>query len=181
MTPAEAAARLRVSPITLRHWANKGVLRASYTAGGHRRYARKEVERLAAGRRRGEPQTVLIVDDDHLFAGYLQELICSVDAGVKVVYASDGFEAGRKLILCRPEVVLLDLLMPGLDGFSVCRRIKMEPDTAHIRVIALTGQPSPENVRAILSLGAVHCLGKPVDAQALLMAMGLTDAAKART
>lgn len=173
MTPAEAAARLRVSPITLRHWVNKGVIRASFTAGGHRRYARWDVERLAASRRPGEPQTVLIVDDDVLFANYLRELMHSVDERLNVEYAPDGFEAGRKLIRCRPDVVLLDLVMPGLDGFSVCRRIKSEPDTAHIRVIALTGHPSPEYVQAILSLGAEHCLGKPVDPQTLLTAMGV--------
>lgn len=177
LTPGEAAERLRVSPITLRKWVEKGLLRACYTAGGHRRYSRREVERLAAGRRRGKPMTVLIVDDDRLFANYLRELIGNVDGKARVEYASDGFEAGRKLVMSRPDLVLLDLVMPGLDGFSVCRRIKMEPGTAHIRVIALTGHPSWLNTQAILALGAEHCFAKPVDTQALLRAMGLTGTA----
>ena len=81
--------------------------------------------------------------------------------------AADGFEAGRLVATCRPEVVLLDLKMPGLDGFQVCRTIKADPDTSSTVVIAMTGYHSPETEARILECGAIRCFSKPVEPSTL--------------
>lgn len=60
--------------------------------------------------------------------------------------AADGFEAGSKLYAFKPDVILLDMMMPGLNGFDICRQIKAAQDTCDIRVIAMTGHLSQENV-----------------------------------
>jgi DNA-binding response OmpR family regulator len=84
-----------------------------------------------------------------------------------VVVASDGFEAGRLVATFRPDIVLLDLKMPGLDGFQICRTIKADPDTSRTVVIAMTGYFSPETETRILECGAVRCFAKPFEPTAL--------------
>ena len=78
-----------------------------------------------------------------------------------------GFEAGRLMATFRPDVVLLDLRMPGLDGFQVCRTIKADPESSPTIVVAMTGYFSPETESRILECGAVRCFAKPVEPSTL--------------
>ena len=89
-------------------------------------------------------------------------------AGCEVFQAHDGFAAGEIVGSRRPAVVLLDLRMPGLDGFEVCRRIKANPATRDTVVIAMTGNHSPNAQKRILQCGAKVCLHKPIDLPTLL-------------
>jgi len=73
-----------------------------------------------------------------------------------------------------PDVVLLDLMMPGMDGFQVCERLKKDSATKNIRVIAMTGYPSAMNTEKILAAGAEICLPKPVDRAQLLELLGVS-------
>ncbi|MBI5331299.1 MAG: response regulator [Betaproteobacteria bacterium] len=185
LTPNQAASLLMVSPATLRVWTEKGLLKAQVTAGGHRRFLAAELERfqreLQPGRvvageggetgAEGE-RRILIVDDDAALTRYLSALLGTRE-GVTVVAAQDGFMAGQLVHTFRPDTLLLDLMMPGLDGFSVCRQIKADPATRHLRVIAITGYPSPENVDRILEVGGDACLSKPLDEALLLARLGL--------
>ncbi len=182
LTPTEVARLLRVSPVTVRHWALKGWLSAETTAGGHRRFLKREVERFA--RERGislQPSEdgsfrVLIVDDDRNFARYVAEALTTQGSNVITDTAHDGFDAGTKVLSFEPHVVVLDLIMPGLDGFEVCRRLKQDPVTRMVRVIALTGYGGPEQAERILAEGAEACLQKPIDRRALLEAIGVPTA-----
>ena len=63
--------------------------------------------------------------------------------------------------------------MPGIDGIELCHSIKSDPETSSIRVIAITGKPTEENMNKLLEAGAEHCLGKPLDYDNLLTIMGL--------
>jgi CheY-like chemotaxis protein len=167
-----------VSPVTIRQWAQKGLLGASSTPGGHRRFARHEIERFA--REHGtvlQPPgdgeyRILIVDDDRQVATYLSELLSGTPRDVVVQVAHDGFEAGRLVQTFHPHVILLDLKMPGLDGFEICRRLKEDPVTKAIRVIAITGYATKENIRRVEDAGAEACLTKPFDRSRLLDAIG---------
>ncbi|WIM05626.1 MAG: response regulator [Candidatus Nitricoxidivorans perseverans] len=181
LTPNEAAAQLMVAPNTLRLWSEKGLLRAQTTAGGHRRFPREEVERFLRERhaRRASGDTaavrrVLIIDDDSAFARYLLSLISGAGGeSVAAAIAHDGFEAGHMLHTFRPQIILLDLMMPGLDGFQVCHLIKNEPVTCATRIIAMTGYPTQVNIQRILAAGAEVCLPKPLDDERLLDILGL--------
>lgn len=173
LTPNEVATLLMVAPGTVRVWSEKGLLHAQTTVGGHRRYAREEVERFVHERERvpgGEKLRVLIVDDDPAVPRYLAAWLGGLD-GIVVDTAQDGFEAGKQLYGFKPDVVLLDLMMPGLDGFQVCRMIKQDAATRHVRVVAVTGRRTAENVTRILAAGAEACLAKPIDEAALLAAI----------
>lgn len=172
LTPHQAAALLMVSPATLRVWADKGLVKASTTAGGHRRFLREDLERFrAAGPRAlqdASPATrVLIVDDDMPLTRYLSALL-DERGGVITALAHDGFTAGQMLHTFRPDLLLLDLMMPGVDGFQVCQQIREQPATRDIRVIAMTGYPTAENVARALDAGAEACLPKPLDEARLL-------------
>ncbi len=169
LTPNETAALLMVAPATLRVWADKGLLKAQTTAGGHRRFLRDEVERFRREREHegAEKMRILIVDDEAPLTRYLSALLNDL-ADVGTAAASDGFTAGYLVHTFRPDVVLLDLMMDGLDGFQVCRQIKTDTATRHIRVIAMTGYPTPENIERILAAGAEDCLTKPLDESRLL-------------
>jgi excisionase family DNA binding protein len=181
LTPNEVADLLMVSPVTVRQWAQKGQLHALTTPGGHRRFTHQEVERFAREhgislqRSADGKLRILVVDDDEQFSGYLVELLTGLSDDVVVETARDGFDAGRKIETFRAHVVLLDLMMPGMNGYEVCRVLKTEPATRATRIIALTACPSPENVDLILAAGAEACLGKPLDTDALLTAIGIPN------
>lgn len=172
LTPGEVAKLLKVSPITVRAWAQKGLLLSEATPGGHRRFLRNSVEQFVGQRRAGVQQRnklrVLVVDDDQQVSGFFHEWLTGLDKPFNVSIANDGFEAGVKVHAFKPDIILLDLMMPKLDGFTVCSRIKADPVTSAIRVIAMSGYPTPENERRILEAGAEVCMPKPLDTQLLL-------------
>ena len=179
MTPGDVAKLLLVAPVTVRQWAQKGWLRAEQTAGGHRRFLKREVERFARERgmtlhypKRGGHR-VLIVDDDAQIQRYLRELLETRDEITEVATAADGFEAGLKVRSFKPDFILLDLMMRALDGFSVCRLLKDDPATRSIRIVAMTGYHTPENVQRILDAGAERCLAKPFERQELYQALDI--------
>lgn len=171
-TPNEVAKWMMVSPVTVRGWAQRELLRAEVTPGGHRRFRHEEVERFArqwnpAGNK--GPLRILIVDDDKAIVGFLKELLEGDVQPTVVETAFDGFDAGRKVYAFQPDVVLLDLKMPGLSGAVVCKKIKEQPGHANIRVICMTGQSSQESETELLAAGAECCLTKPLDTKLLLL------------
>jgi excisionase family DNA binding protein len=175
LTPNEVANLLMVSPITVRQWAQKGLLEAQTTAGGHRRFARSVVEAFA--RERGvrlpdAPQCLLIVDDNRELNGYLAALFGAHVPGLEIHSAHDGFEAGRRVQAHKPTVVLLDVMMPGMDGIEVCRSLKSDPETAHVRVVAMTGYHTPELEKKIRAAGAQVLLKKPFSSEDVLRECG---------
>ncbi len=178
LTPTEVAQRMMVSPVTVRGWAQRGLLKAEVTPGGHRRFRQEEVDRFArqwnpAGNK--GPLRILIVDDDRAVLGFLSELLGDRGDATLVETASDGFEAGRKVLTFQPDVVLLDLMMPGINGVEVCRQIKALPGNAEIRVIGMSGYLTPENESLLLAAGAECCFAKPLNTSRLLDLLGLED------
>ncbi len=88
-------------------------------------------------------------------------------AGFTVVTAGNGLEALERVAAERPDVILLDWMMPDMDGYETCRRLKADPATAGIPVIFLTARVQEAEVARALALGAAGCIGKPFDALTL--------------
>lgn len=183
LTPNEVAQLLMVNPVTVRQWAARGLLRSLTTPGGHRRFLLSDVEEFArsrgatpASRSSGRPDRVLIVDDDPQLGRFIADLVHSRDAHVETEIAVDGFEAGSKVESFRPHVLLLDLTMPGVDGYEVCRRLRARPTLNHIRIVAVTAMGSGDNAQGILAAGANACLSKPLNEEQLLVELGLPAA-----
>ncbi len=179
LTPNQVAKLLMVSPATVRQWAEKGELKALLTPGGHRRFLPEDIELFALQRgltlnsRDSGALRVLIVDDDEQIRVYLEQLLACYPSQVVTQTASNGFMAGVIVNEFCPHVILLDLMMPGLNGFQVCTDLKASPSTRNIRVIAMTGYPSADNVEAIIDAGAEACLSKPFSSELLRQQLGL--------
>ncbi len=116
---------------------------------------------------------ILIVDDNEMLANYLVDLFDSLPDDIETQIANGGQEAFHKVDEFKPDVVLLDILMPAITGFEVCRRIKNNPKTSHIKIISMTGIYDQAHISQILEAGADACLSKPIDKEALLKALGL--------
>ncbi len=113
-----------------------------------------------------ETKKILIVDDDPDIRKIMTRFLSAKDYEVAV--ASDGFEAGTKVMDFNPDLLVLDLIMPGIDGFEVCKRIKKNPRTSHIKVLAITGYDTEENRDRIMEAGVDGYLAKPIERDRLL-------------
>jgi excisionase family DNA binding protein len=175
-TTFEAAKLCHVSPLSIINWVNAGRLPAFRTPGGHRRIRREDLVRFM--RENGIPipeelrdgsgrARVLVVDDEPGIREVIAEHLSTRANAYEVMTAADGFEAGRLVATFRPDAVILDLRMPGLDGFQVCRTIKADPETASTIVLAMTGYYTPETESRILECGAQRCIAKPVEPSTL--------------
>jgi two-component system cell cycle response regulator len=108
----------------------------------------------------------VLVVDDILSNVKLLEAKLSAEY-FEVVSAYNGLDALARIEEQTPDIVLLDVMMPGMDGFEVCRRIKTNPKTAHIPVVMVTALDQPSDRVAGLDAGADDFLTKPVDDAAL--------------
>ena len=114
---------------------------------------------------------VLLADDQVLIRSGFAALIGS-DSDLEVVgEASDGAEAVRRAFSLRPDVVLMDIRMPGLDGLTAARQITGSPELADVRVVVLTTFEADEYVLQALRSGASGFLGKSVEPEELLDAI----------
>ena len=117
-------------------------------------------------------QRVLIVDDNRSLVTAAQRILQK--AGFEAVTAFDGSEALERVREQKPDLIILDIVMPGLDGYDVCRALRKDPDTAKIPVLLLTvkGQAnSPTGAREKIDgfeAGAVDFMCKPVKAKELI-------------
>ncbi|TXI46533.1 response regulator transcription factor [Methylophilus sp.] len=104
--------------------------------------------------------TVLIVDDVPENLAYLHDALD--ESGYQVYVANSGEMALQVAHLMQPHVILMDAMMPGLDGFATCRRIKAATETQHIPVIFMTGLTEIEHVTMAFDAGGVDYVTKPV-------------------
>ncbi len=100
----------------------------------------------------------LIEDDPSLSKIYSARL---TEKGYKVLLAAEGLEGLRRVKDEMPDLVLLDLILPGMSGFEILRQLKSDPGTKHIPVLVLTVLEQAEDIREALKLGASGYLSKP--------------------
>jgi CheY-like chemotaxis protein/DNA-binding CsgD family transcriptional regulator len=103
---------------------------------------------------------VLIVDDVPDNLAVLHDALD--EAGYTVLVATDGATALQRAAQAEPDIVLLDAVMPGIDGFEVARRLKAGPETAHIPIVFMTGLTDTEHVLAAFDAGGVDYVTKPI-------------------
>ncbi|WP_454712691.1 response regulator [Cupriavidus nantongensis] len=130
-----------------------------------------------AGPRRSVPRRILVVDDN---VDALEAMTMALQAmGHTVVTAPDGPSALARATEARPEVVLLDLGMPAMDGFETVRRLRALPELRGARLVALTGFGQPEDRRRALAAGFDQHLVKPADLDALTRLLDELDTERA--
>jgi DNA-binding response OmpR family regulator len=109
---------------------------------------------------------VLIVDDEPNIVTSLEFLL--EDAGLQVQSAGNGQEALERVAACRPDLVLLDVMMPLVNGYEVCQRLKSDPATRAIRVLMLSAKGCAAEIAKGLELGADAYMTKPFATRDLL-------------
>ena len=117
------------------------------------------------GQKQSKP-VVLVVDDNpqnlELLLAYLEEVDCTTNS------AGDGAEAMDIIRKTLPDLVLLDVMMPKMSGFEVCRRLKNDPDTAEIPVIMVTALNELGDIERAIDSGTDDFLSKPINKWELL-------------
>ncbi len=173
LTIPQAAGYCSLSRVTLWKYAKLGILKASRTPGGHFRVHRKDLESFMRaksiyplGTYEAKNSKILIADDDPQIRDLFSRILNH--HGYLTETASDAFEAGVKVVFFKPSLVILDLFMPGMDGFEACGRLKNNPDTSDIKILAVTGYDTPENMKRIMDAGADSYLHKPLHGNKLI-------------
>lgn len=141
----EAANLLGVALRTAQLWVESGVLRAWKTAGGHRRILRSSVDAVLADRRKsikGERREaafkVVIVEDEPDLLKLYELRFAEWDLPVELITATNGFEGLIRIGESRPQLLVTDLNMPGMDGFRMIRSLRNSPAFRNLKIIAVT-------------------------------------------
>ena len=167
ITTGTVAEHCEVTYETVKNWIRQDKLPAYETPGGHHRILITEFSEFLE--RYGMPvyqdpsaqkPRVLVVDDDETLTSTMADYFTKV-AGYECTTASDGYEAGVKIVGFAPDLVILDLIMPNMNGFEVCEKIKSAKETNHILELAITGHSEDGNTDRIVATGVDEVLVKP--------------------
>ena len=159
-----------VSTKTIINWIEAGHIEAYKTVGGHRRIKKDALE--AFMRKQGIPipdkppgeikKRVLVVDDDPIIVETIVQALEEDEHDYEVISASDGFEAGLQVSHFKPHLLILDIMMPDIKGFEVCKKIKSTKDTADTKIIVLSAYLDEEKFARMKEYGADICFSKPL-------------------
>ena len=165
-TTHEVSRLLHVNPRSVINWIEQSLLPSYRTPGGHRRIRRDDLLAFLRKHQIPTPESlvegtfsVLVVDDDSeivdMVKGFLQR-----QGGYEVASASDGITALLEVGRIKPDLLILDVMIPGVDGIEVCRRIKADPNNRTV-IIGVTGNAEYED--RIKDAGVDAFMLKPVD------------------
>jgi CheY-like chemotaxis protein len=115
-------------------------------------------------------KTTLLVDDSST-TRVAHRIAISKNTDYKVLCASSGQEALEKAAAESPDLVLMDVMMPGMDGLEVCRELRKDPRTRELPIILLTFRSEPQSVRDGYDSGCTEYLMKPVQDRDLITAL----------
>lgn len=162
------------------NWIKNGYLKAFTTPGGqYRVYSDelimflksqgmripKELEKIEAGEANS---TILIVEDDTEINDLIKQFFEIKLPEYEIFQAFDGFEAGRSVIEHKPSILILDITLPGVDGYTLCKNIKSDPNLNSPYIIAITGMSEEDAKQKILDSGADAFYKKPLNMQELV-------------
>jgi excisionase family DNA binding protein len=170
LTTSDVARYCRVTTDGVLRWIRADKLKAFATPGGHYRIYKSDFREFLERFRMPIDQEffvadrprILVVDDEPVIVDIISQSLLDQNEGYVIETAVDGYDAGFKLGSFRPDLVIMDLLMPVIDGFELCRRIRSNPDTVNTKVLAITGYPGGNALERMYQIGADLCLVKPL-------------------
>ncbi|MBE9529394.1 MAG: response regulator [Proteobacteria bacterium] len=167
-TTGEVASLCNVTINAVKKWIAADKIKAFRTPGGHYRINREDFLEFLARYKLDikdalfpERQKILIVDDEPEIVDYIKGAIESMEIECEIETASDGYEALILVGQFNPALLILDLRMPKIDGFEVCRRLKQSDSTKGLKILAVTAY-GREDMEKIVDCGADKCLSKPL-------------------
>ncbi len=170
LTVVEASKYCKVSPKTIINWIESGHIKAYKTVGGHRRITKADLEDFM--RKQGIPipeeevaeerKRILVVDDDPIIVETIVQSLEEDEHDYEVVSAADGFEAGIQVNHFKPHLLILDIMMPDIKGYEVCKKIKSDEETKDTKIIVLSAYLDEEKFKKMKENGADICFSKPL-------------------
>ena len=168
-TVFQASKHCNVSPKTIINWIEAGHINAYKTVGGHRRVKKPDLEDFM--RKQGIPipqeevvderKRILIVDDDAIIVETIVQSLEEEEYDYELISASDGFEAGLQVNHFKPHLLILDIMMPDIKGYEVCKKIKSNEETKDTKIIVLSAYLDDEKFKKMREYGADLCFSKP--------------------
>ncbi len=169
-TVYKASQYCNVSPKTIINWIESGHIKAYKTVGGHRRIKREDLQAFMT--KQGIPipdqdpgegrKRILVVDDDPIIVETIVQALEEDEHDYEVISAADGFEAGLQVNHFKPHLLILDIMMPDIKGYEVCRKIKGDEETRDIKIIVLSAYLDEEKFKKMKDHGADVCFSKPL-------------------
>ncbi len=170
LTVFQASKYCNVSPRTIINWIEAGHIEAYKTVGGHRRIKKSDLQDFM--RKQGIPipekeitserKRILIVDDDPIIVETIVQALEEEEYDYEIISASDGFEAGLQVNHFRPHLLILDIMMPDIKGYDVCKKIKSNEETKDTKIIVLSAYLDDEKFKKMKEYGADVCFSKPL-------------------
>jgi excisionase family DNA binding protein len=168
LSTREASVRLSCSLSQVQKMVEAGDLIAWKTSGGHRRIPVDEVERVLAGRRAGVagdavggPFRMVIAEDDEALQRQYARKLAAWDLPIEVEFARDGYLALLMIAKRRPDLIIMDLHMPRMDGYAAIQAIRNDRDFDTVQIIVVTGMAVSGNDKRLASSSVIF--RKPVD------------------
>ncbi len=162
---------------TVINWIRADHLKASMTPGGQFRVYPDDLRDFLVANKMRVPdelwellnnQELVVVEDDHVLNNLMTIQLGRAFPNLKISQAFDGFEAGSLLTACRPKAVVLDLNLPGVDGYEICRRLKTQQDFHDPFVAVVTAGDNPQAEADSKAAGADAFFLKPVPTEVLI-------------
>jgi len=171
LTTGQIAAYCHVSHVTVLKWIKEGRLKAYTIPSGHYRIQKQDFHEFLVKHKMPvdeaffveEAVKVLVVDDE----AKTYELIASTFGEYKSASAGNGFEAGLQLANFQPDLLILNLDTPGIDGLEVCQSVKANPKTKRTKILVLAKSAEDKAVTEALACGADGYLVKPLQGEEL--------------
>src|SRR3990172_3772761 len=165
LTVSQAGKYCRVSPKTIINWIDAGHIKAYKTMGGHRRIKKEDLDQflkqnampLPSDSKAEEKRKILVVDDDKIIVETIVQALEEDEYGYEMISASDGFEAGIQVSHFKPDLLILDIMMPDINGYEVCRKIKSDPASKDVKIIVLSAYLNEEAFEQMKAYGADAC------------------------
>jgi CheY-like chemotaxis protein len=178
LVPETVAQLMRVPLSQVYTWIKTNDLKGNTITGEHPRFTLKEVKTFALSKNieltnPDTQQRLLIVDDEPLYTVFLKDVLSTNYQELEIDICFNGFAAGLKINSFNPTVVLLDVMMPAIDGLQVCEQIKQDPLLQHTRVIVMSGGIDDNKKQRLIDAGAEAYFEKPIDIKQLMRQLNL--------
>ncbi|HOQ33266.1 MAG TPA: response regulator [Candidatus Hydrogenedens sp.] len=171
-TTFEAARICHVTHHSIKNWIRQGLIKASRTPGGHYRILEKDLDEfrekydMFPRDKNSKKYRIMVVDDEPDAINLIENMLGKDE--YEIIKVNNATEVGLKAIQLSPDLILLDFLMPEINGFEVCRALRNNDMTRFIPIMAVTCLTKDSDIERIFACGADEYLAKPFKVDQLL-------------
>src|SRR4030066_445496 len=175
LTVSQAGKCCKVSSKTIINWIEAGHLKAYKAVGRERRIKKEDLDQFLKDKgmpipeeaKSEERKKILVVDDDKIIVETIVQALEEDEFGYEMISASDGFEAGLQVNHFKPDLMILDIMMPDINGYEVCQKLKSVSETQDIKIIVLSAYLDDDAFKKMKEYGADACFSKPLPLEQL--------------